>query len=289
MGQRRSENRDLAAFEVIARRLRLTGEAGRYGPGQHLAVTPNREQEDLAARLVMASLRALASALAGGWTTRLSVGELAERSRPRVWGTKLQRAVVSVSSGAMPDGIEPVGIEPVGAFVGLPLSLTLGRPLVPLIAGESGVLVRRSWPAENPNRAARRALARQLIAQEAGLWEIAAAYGGPSPTLPFAARVRALRWWWEPDSGRQPAETICLRCGWEMVTRAMRSGPPFCDHCRKDKTLQRKNAIAPAERGTWWLRCSAAGCSSAFVGRPQARRCRRHRLAGIAPSKRPAR
>jgi hypothetical protein len=91
----------------------------------------------------MASLRALASALAGGWTTELSVGELAERSRPRVWGTRLHRAVVSVSSAAIPDEIEPVGIEPVGAFVGLPLSLTLGRPLVPLIAGEGGVLVRR--------------------------------------------------------------------------------------------------------------------------------------------------
>jgi hypothetical protein len=277
-----SENRDFRRAELIARGLGLTGEAGAYGPADQVSITPTPEADALARWLAAASLEPLRRFVGhDDWTIELTVSRPVEPLRPPVWGTRLERESVPVRIADIPRDRDPVG-----HFLGLPLTVSLKPGLAARLRDE---LVARFFPSERPKRSARRILARQLIAQEAMLWDFAAARGGPSRTLPFATRVRALRWWWEPEPGRQPAETICLRCGWVMVTRAIRTGPPFCDHCVKDKTLERNNAIAPAERGTWWLRCSAAGCSNAFVARPQARRCPPHRLAGIAPSKRPGR
>jgi hypothetical protein len=282
-----SENRELSADERFASVLGLTGDAGAYGPSDLVAITPTPEADALASWLAAASLEPLRRFVARYRWIGLSVSGRVEQLRPSLWGTRFERGSVRVRSRDTPGDCDTFAF---GQLLGLPLTLSLA----PSLAAPLGVdLANRLSPRENPKRSARRILARRLIMQEACLWDFAAAEDGPSPTLPFATRIRALRWWWEPEPepepGRQPAETLCLRCGWVMLTRVKRSGPPFCDHCVKDKTLERKNAIAPADRGTWWLRCSAAGCSEPFVGRPQARRCLAHRLAGIAPSKRPAR
>jgi hypothetical protein len=117
------------------------------------------------------------------------------------------------------------------------------------------------------------------------LWQVAGAANGGADTLPFATRIHALRRWWLPRPGDRQAP-LCARCGRTEPAGASHHGAPFCSHCVKDPSLSRAHAVAPAERGTWWIRCQVAGCRNVFVARAQARRCPRCRLAQTSPARR---
>lgn len=135
-----------------------------------------------------------------------------------------------------------------------------------------------------------------LLAAEAHLWEVASAHGGPSPSIPYAYRVQALEWFGQTeidaDGSPQRARgsvSVCIRCGWVLAGSRASSLPPRCIRCAKEPPRARTwptHAIAPAERGTWWLACQRPPCSMAFVGRAQARYCPAHRTARLTPSKR---
>jgi hypothetical protein len=127
-----------------------------------------------------------------------------------------------------------------------------------------------------------------LIAVEHVLWELAAKYGGLSPTLPYASRYRALEWLWTPDASKdRNGVALCIRCGTIILRKLAPRVDPRCRWCAKEPPAARDwpaHAIAPAERGTWWLRCQADGCNKAFAGRAQAHRCPNCRTARITPS-----
>jgi hypothetical protein len=127
---------------------------------------------------------------------------------------------------------------------------------------------------------------------EASLWDLARPHGAPTAFIPYALRFAAIEWWWSPGAHRgQTAIALCLRCGAIWVPRRRpRSVVPLCAACRRHglQELQTwpRHAIAPAERGTWWLRCTAAGCTNLFLGHAQALRCQHCRSAQITQSRR---
>jgi hypothetical protein len=129
-----------------------------------------------------------------------------------------------------------------------------------------------------------------LIAAEHVLWDLASKHGGPSPTLPYAYRYRALEWLWAPNASRRgDGVGLCLRCGTTIRRKLAPRVDPRCPHCAKESRTARvwpDHAIAPAEQGTWWLRCNTAGCSNAFVSSAQARRCPYCKTARITPVRR---
>jgi hypothetical protein len=110
--------------------------------------------------------------------------------------------------------------------------------------------------------------------------------------IPYALRFAAIEWWWAPDAHfGSTAVSVCLRCGDIRVPRRQpRSDLPLCTSCRRhgENELQTwpTHAIAPAERGTWWLGCLTAGCNNLFLGHAQARRCTQCRSALITPTRR---
>jgi len=175
-----------------------------------------------------------------------------------------------------------------GFMLGLPLLVSI-CPLVADVAGER-LIPFRLMPREHPDRPARADRSFQLVQFEADLWALARRFGGLSQTMPFATRVRALRWWWEPRPGRTPRPTICLRCGSIFFTRALRSrlSDPYCTACTKSRALTHPRAVAPGDRGEWWLRCSRKGCTVVFGARAQARKCPDCRRERITPKKRPS-
>jgi hypothetical protein len=125
------------------------------------------------------------------------------------------------------------------------------------------------------------------LAREAYLWRLAR-MGGFSEPPPYAVRYEAARWLWTPAI---PAVAFCLRCGCDLdFERAVRTGATRdlrCQRCARGKpNAWPTNAIAPAEAGTWWLRCHAQDCSRWFVGPTQARRCSRCKLSRTTPRKR---
>jgi hypothetical protein len=131
----------------------------------------------------------------------------------------------------------------------------------------------------------------ELIVEEHRLWDLASAYGGPSPRIPYAFAFRAFEWFWAPrvHAGGVPTPTVCLRCGSLMVPRRVIASPPRCAACAKESPAARvwpAHALSPAERGTWWLRCQAKNCANAFVAHAQARRCADCRSSSTTPSQR---
>jgi hypothetical protein len=281
-----SENRDPreAAAKRAAQKLGLTGERGHYGPDEYIRLTPTREADDLAIRLAERSLGPLHRALIEEpeYVPDVEVWDVLDidgAPAPRVRAARFRPTAERMSESA----------DRLGLTFGIPLLCSLEPEALPVIAE---ILLRRFAPGLRPERDLRRELGMRTVVQEAHLWDMAAKHGGPSPTLPFATRVRALRWWWEPEQDQKPGQrkdpraTLCVRCGSLEIARALRHGAPVCAHCRKDRSLDRPEAIAPAERGTWWLRCQTPGCSNAFVGRAQARHCAKHRSSRIAPSQR---
>lgn len=271
------ENRDELARRQAAhaRSLGLEGPAGHFGPGNFVR-RPTAAEDDLALRLGRQALRALTTADPRE-LPYLEIAVLGEDARPELKGTRLDKARV-----ATPTSI-PEYVDHDAATLGLPLLLTLAPALMePALH----LLQQRRSPGQNPNRSANRELSERLFRLEDLLWGMSRKYGAPAGHLPFASRLRALRWWWEPDAGRVSRTALCVRCGWLVITRQRRSGAPFCSHCEDDRRLEHPRAIAPHERGTWWLLCAQDDCSHAFVGRLQARFCPEHQASRMTPSRR---
>jgi hypothetical protein len=201
-----------------------------------------------------------------------------ESTPPRSWprhGTELIQIT--------PETIEQ-HIPEFGHQTGLPLTLASAPPLAQFL--KALILERRQ---RAPNTAVRRELGEYLVKQEARLWALAAGQGAPSDVLPYATRIRALRWWWLPRPNQNPLQApLCLRCGKLTASVALdqAGGAPICDHCRRNPTLTHSQAIAPAGPGTWWLRCQAIGCGNASAARAHARRCPACKLASTTPSRR---
>jgi hypothetical protein len=124
---------------------------------------------------------------------------------------------------------------------------------------------------------------------ELNLWWLARESGFSDP-LPYAVRYENARWLWSPKIAGVVA---CLRCG-ERVShvRAGRMGKrePRCASCsRGNPTAWPAHAIAPHDRGRWWLACQVPSCANAFKGPSQARHCPAHRSARLTRSRRTSR
>jgi hypothetical protein len=108
-----------------------------------------------------------------------------------------------------------------------------------------------------------------LIEAEHDLWDMAWKHGGLSPTLPYAYRYRALEWLWTAAASKHGnGVALCIRCGTIILPKRAPRVDPRCPACAKESPAAREwpaNAIAPAEQGTWWLQCQAAGCRTAYV------------------------
>jgi hypothetical protein len=146
-----------------------------------------------------------------------------------------------------------------------------------------------------------------LVEVESTLWWLAGINGGPTDRIPYAYRCAAIEWIIKakPAPGvrtdpRHPrpgvkaeplATSICLRCGETFRFGRVPEDGTRCHHCTKESPATRiwpDNAIAPAGRGTWWLRCEARrpDCLGAFVGRRNRLTCINCRASNISPSKR---
>jgi hypothetical protein len=130
----------------------------------------------------------------------------------------------------------------------------------------------------------------ELIEAEHDLWDLAWKHRGLSPSLPYAYRYRALEWLWTPDASKYGnGVALCIRCGTIIRRKRAPRVDPRCPSCAKESPDARvwpDHAIAPAERGTWWLQCQAAGCRTAFVGPKRTLRCPHCKKARITPARR---
>jgi hypothetical protein len=268
-----AEKRKMAWAKTMQRELRITGASAKFGPGDYVEIEPSVEADGLARWLTSRALGPLREAITAGQVPDLEVADIAE-----VGGTKLDVAQITPKAENVPEEVSEAGF-----YFGLPLLLSIAEPLVePALH----LVVHRSMEKYPLDRTKRIELGMRLVTLEAFLWELALTHGADTAVIPFASRVRSLRWWWEPVQGRQPNASLCIRCGRIEITKATRSGPPYCRHCLNNKTLMRANTIAPHERGTWWIKCTTPGCSTAFVGSAQARHCPDHRQERITPGRR---
>ena len=119
--------------------------------------------------------------------------------------------------------------------------------------------------------------AAKLILWEQLLWHIAADHGGPCSSIPYATTFHALEWFWEPSlHATSDFQVPCLRCGALIEPKRPPRDFPQCEHCTKNSNLRKPwpaHAIAPAERGSWLLRCQAQNCTNWYLGTPQRLRC----------------
>ena len=208
----------------------------------------------------------------GDLIPQLDVSDLSEPG-----GTNLDIARVTPRAENVPTEISEAGF-----YFGLPLMLSVAGSLV---RPAGNLLIRRLSPTQKQDRRTLTTLGMRLVTYEARLWSVASAHGAKSTVIPFASRVRSLRWWWEPGVGREPQVTLCIRCGTPEITNHA-TGPPYCRHCSDKRALTLPNTLAPHERGTWWIACAASGCRNAFVGHAQARYCPAHRQEKITPNRR---
>ena len=131
----------------------------------------------------------------------------------------------------------------------------------------------------------------RLIQIEHWLWEQAEAFGGPVDRMPYAYRLMLLIIAWHPDAHEPPgAWTLCIRCG-ELLYRARRSFKtvPRCARCMKETPKQREwptHALAPHDRGMWFLQCQYPNCDIAFTGPRQAKLCPEHTSSRLPPARR---
>jgi len=122
---------------------------------------------------------------------------------------------------------------------------------------------------------------------ESKLWSLARQGGFPGP-VPYAVRYESARWLWSPAI---TGSVFCLRCGQDInYQRKKKKDRPRrarCTHCaRGNPAAWPTHAIAPHDRGRWWLNCQHQGCSHAFIGRAQTKFCPEHPLRRITPNRR---
>jgi hypothetical protein len=122
---------------------------------------------------------------------------------------------------------------------------------------------------------------------EANLWFFAQM--GITILVPYLVRYAAAQWLWTPEIA---GTAFCLRCGSEIEYRRAARNPelrqPRCRPCSRGHTPSwPRHAIAPADKGRWWLRCQTEGCDQAFLARPQARRCPSCTTSRLTASRRP--
>jgi hypothetical protein len=254
--------------QVLAEAAALTERWGRYGPSDAVEVEPSREADLLADALVRRAFEALRRAF--------------DARRPIVSFRTISKNAPGQLAVRQPTGAElPAEPQRHASMVGLPLSLSI---LPAIQEAAELILIRRLEPWDRQAQASE--LGWELVRQENSLWRLASLYGsGTGSTMPYACRVRALRWWWEPALSR---DALCLRCGCDIVYRRKRrlDGLALCGLCLKRRQLELPHAIAPAGRGTWWITCQAVGCSIAFVARAHARYCPDHKASSLTPSRR---
>lgn len=172
----------------------------------------------------------------------------------------------------------PRDLQP--ANLGLPLLMS-SSPETVFGAGHL-LYARRLMPFSQVHTNFTERLSRLLIAEN-WLWGVAAKHNGPSSKLPYAYRVQAVEWF------GGASVSMCLRCGWIVLHQRTTELPPRCPRCAKEPPAARewpRHAVAPAERGTWWLNCQAEDCSLAFVGRRNQVRCPSCRTSRTTRSKR---
>jgi hypothetical protein len=167
----------------------------------------------------------------------------------------------------------------------------IGLPIVGAFCATAGAELVRVLPAAHlKNFAAEHPRLRQLltlfILVEQQQWEMA------QITMPYSFRYRLMSWVWDRRAHRhQLAYAICLRCGSLLArSREPPTSHPLCSACAKESPAAREwptHAVAPAERGTWWLRCDYAGCTTPpFVAKRQRRKCDQHDTSNLTASKR---
>ncbi len=134
----------------------------------------------------------------------------------------------------------------------------------------------------------------RLIEIEHSLWEQAARYGALVDRIPYAHRLYLLLAAWHPSAHAPPgAWTLCVRCG-DLLYRKKRSFTSFprCPACMKESAEQRQwptHALAPHDRGTWFLQCQYPNCEMAFTGPRHRKLCPDHTSSRLPPSRRLAR
>lgn len=130
-----------------------------------------------------------------------------------------------------------------------------------------------------------------LIQVEHSLWAQAADFGGLVDRMPYAHRLTLLFVAWHPSAHEPPgAWTLCIRCG-ELLYRNRRAFKTFprCAVCMKETAKQREwpqHALAPHDRGTWFLRCQYPNCEMAFTGPRHRKFCPEHTSSRLAPARR---
>lgn len=171
--------------------------------------------------------------------------------------------------------------------LGLPLLAATSTDAVYALTTMQVARTRPSFAPLNANFAVRLS---ELIAAEDLLWSLAARQGGRSGRIPYAYRFQALEWFWTPSPGPNELDlvTVCLRCGALMVPRRRIASPPRCGACADERNRAwPSHAIAPAEQGTWWLRCLTEGCRRPpFEARRDRLRCPSCTSSKTTPSKR---
>jgi hypothetical protein len=149
-----------------------------------------------------------------------------------------------------------------------------------------------------------RRLVTEAIGVEHSLWQLAASEtGNEGLGIPYAFRFFALGWLWHPhahDGGF--AFTLCIRCGALLyrnhppaahrrrasAARKLRPAP-LCDHCADEPASARQwpdTAIAPAARGTWWIKCEHPQCQLIFEATRRSHYCPKHRSNRLCASRR---
>ncbi|MGD0713105.1 MAG: hypothetical protein ABSB24_02825 [Gaiellaceae bacterium] len=248
------------AMEIIRR----TGLDTARGPYRLPQPFPSKESCRLAAVLVVQSLKPLQQAFGN-------------RGRRTLWDGSVLQAPTETGDGA-------------GAGIGLPLLGTCSPDTLYAILAMLEARTLPRFDQIHDNLAVRLT---HYLRVEDDLWKLAADRGGPSRQIPYAYRYAATEWLWNPDVHRyKDASAICLRCG--LIFRPRRppkAGAPRCPNCAQERPEARRwpdHAIAPAGRGTWWLRCLAqdTDCLGAFIGFAQRKRCAKCRSSSTTPSKR---
>jgi hypothetical protein len=166
----------------------------------------------------------------------------------------------------------------------LPLTITfcpeIAARIKPQLLGERS-------SALNPEHHVLRAQLSMPLLTEHDLWvRIAGEERVPYPFVHDAVRI--LR----RDAAKAGNASLCARCGAALYTRVRGAPAVRCETCAKEPPAAREwpvHAVMPHDKGEWWLTCQAAGCTNAFIGPRQARRCSSCRLAKVTPRKRPGR
>ena len=131
----------------------------------------------------------------------------------------------------------------------------------------------------------------RLIRLEHWLWEWVAAYDALADRMPYAHRVMLLIAAWHPSAHAPPgAWTLCIRCG-DLLYRKQGTFTtwPRCTACMKETPRQRewpRHALAPHDRGTWFLRCQYPECEMVFTGPRHRKLCPEHTSSRLPPRRR---